>query len=42
MVLARLEMEKRGVSHTMSGMVYKTFTAPGSQVKRGTMTAFNL
>ena len=30
-----------GVSHTMSGMVYKTFTAPSSQVKKGTMTAFN-
>ena len=25
-----------GVSHTMSGMVYKTFTAPQAQVKRAT------
>jgi len=28
-----------GVSHTLSGMVYKTFTTSQSQVKRGAMTA---
>ena len=30
-----------GVSHTLSGMVYKTFTTPQSHVKKATMTAFN-
>jgi hypothetical protein len=29
-----------GVSHTLSGMVYKTFTTPQANVKRATMTAF--
>jgi hypothetical protein len=29
-----------GVSHTLSGMVYKTFTNPQSQVKRATLGAF--
>lgn len=28
-----------GVSHTLSGMVYKTFTTPQAQVKRATMSA---
>ncbi len=28
-----------GVSHTLSGMVYKTFTTSQSHVKRGAMTA---
>jgi len=30
-----------GVSHTLSGMVYKTFTAPQTQVRRATLGAFN-
>ena len=30
-----------GVSHTLSGMVYKTFTTPQANVKRATYTAFN-
>ncbi len=30
-----------GVSHTLSGMVYKTFTAPQTQVKRATLGAFS-
>ena len=30
-----------GVSHTLSGMVYKTFSASQAQVKKATMTAFN-
>lgn len=30
-----------GVSHTLSGMVYKTFTTPQAHVKKATMTAFN-
>lgn len=30
-----------GVSHTLSGMVYKTFTAPQAQVKRATLGALN-
>ena len=30
-----------GVSHTLSGMVYKTFTAPQAQVKRATYGALN-
>lgn len=30
-----------GVSHTLGGIVYKTFTAPQSMVKRATMTALN-
>ena len=30
-----------GVNHTLSGMVYKTFTTPQSQVRRATMTALN-
>jgi hypothetical protein len=30
-----------GVSHTLSGMVYKTFTAPQAQVKRATYGAFH-
>lgn len=30
-----------GVSHTLSGIVYKTFAAPHAQVKRATMGAFN-
>jgi hypothetical protein len=30
-----------GVSHTLGGMVYKTFTAPSAQVKRATMGALN-
>ena len=30
-----------GVSHTLSGMVYKTFTTPQAQVKRATLGAFN-
>jgi hypothetical protein len=29
-----------GVSHTLSGMVYKTFTNPQAQVKRATLGAF--
>ena len=29
-----------GVSHTLSGMVYKTFSTSQSNVKRATMTAF--
>jgi uncharacterized protein DUF3568 len=29
-----------GVSHTLSGMVYKTFTTPQAQVKRATLGAF--
>src|SRR5258707_9754878 len=28
-----------GVSHTLSGMVYKTFTAPQAQVKRASLGA---
>jgi hypothetical protein len=28
-----------GVSHTLGGMVYKTFTAPQAQVKRATLNA---
>lgn len=28
-----------GVSHTLSGMVYKTFTTPQAQVKRATLSA---
>lgn len=30
-----------GVSHTLSGMVYKTFSTSQSHVKRGAMTALN-
>jgi uncharacterized protein DUF3568 len=30
-----------GVSHTLSGMVYKTFTSPQKQVKQATYSAFN-
>ena len=30
-----------GVSHTLSGIVYKTFAAPQAQVKRATMGALN-
>ena len=30
-----------GVSHTLSGMVYKTFTTPQAQVKKATYGAFN-
>ncbi len=30
-----------GVSHTLSGMVYKTFTSPQRNVKQATYTAFN-
>jgi hypothetical protein len=30
-----------GVSHTLGGMVYKTFTAPQAQVKRASMGALN-
>ncbi len=30
-----------GVSHTLSGMVYKTFTTPQAQVKRATYGALN-
>lgn len=30
-----------GVSHTLGGMVYKTFTAPQAQVKRATLGALN-
>ena len=30
-----------GVSHTLGGMVYKTFTTPQAQVKRATLGAFN-
>jgi len=30
-----------GVSHTLSGMVYKTFTAPQAQVKRATLGALS-
>ena len=30
-----------GVSHTLSGMVYKTFTTPQAQVEKATMGAFN-
>ena len=30
-----------GVSHTLGGMVYKTFTAPQASVKKATMTALN-
>ena len=30
-----------GVSHTLGGMVYKTFTAPQSQVKRATLGALS-
>ena len=30
-----------GVSHTLGGMVYKTFTAPQSSVKRSTYAALN-
>ncbi|HUQ29195.1 MAG TPA: DUF3568 family protein [Usitatibacter sp.] len=30
-----------GVSHTLSGIVYKTFAAPQAQVKRATIGAFN-
>jgi hypothetical protein len=30
-----------GVSHTLSGMVYKTFSASQGHVKKATMTAFN-
>ena len=30
-----------GVSHTLSGMVYKTFTTPQAQVKRATYGAMN-
>src|SRR5512140_3292710 len=29
-----------GVSHTLSGMVYKTFTSPEAHVKRATLGAF--
>lgn len=30
-----------GVSHTLGGIVYKTFTAPQANVRRATMTALN-
>ncbi|HSW83313.1 MAG TPA: DUF3568 family protein [Usitatibacter sp.] len=30
-----------GVSHTLSGIVYKTFTTPQAQVKKATMGAMN-
>src|SRR6476620_6988719 len=30
-----------GVSHTLSGMVYKTFTTPQAQVKQATLGAFH-
>ena len=30
-----------GVSHTLGGIVYKTFTAPQPTVRRATMTALN-
>jgi hypothetical protein len=30
-----------GVSHTLGGMVYKTFTAPKAEVRKATMTALN-
>jgi hypothetical protein len=30
-----------GVSHTLSGIVYKTFAAPQAQVKKATLGAFN-
>jgi hypothetical protein len=30
-----------GVSHTLGGMVYKTFTAPQAQVKRASIGALN-
>ena len=30
-----------GVSHTLSGIVYKTFTTPQAQVEKATMGAFN-
>jgi hypothetical protein len=30
-----------GVSHTLGGMVYKTFTTPQAQVKRATMGALS-
>ena len=30
-----------GVSHTLSGMVYKTFTTPQGQVKKAALGAFN-
>jgi hypothetical protein len=30
-----------GVSHTLGGMVYKTFTTPQAQVKRATLGALN-
>ncbi len=30
-----------GVSHTLSGMVYKTFTTPQAQVKRATLGALH-
>jgi hypothetical protein len=30
-----------GVSHTLSGMVYKTFSSPQKNVKQATYTAFN-
>ena len=30
-----------GVSHTLGGMVYKTFTASQAQVKRATLSALN-
>ena len=30
-----------GVSHTLSGIVYKTFAAPQATVKRATLGAFN-
>jgi predicted small secreted protein len=30
-----------GVSHTLGGMVYKTFTTPQAQVKRATLGAFS-
>ena len=30
-----------GVSHTLSGMVYKTFTTPQAQVKTATLGAFH-
>jgi hypothetical protein len=30
-----------GVSHTLGGMVYKTFTAPQAQVKRATLGALS-
>lgn len=30
-----------GVSHTLGGIVYKTFTAPQANVRKATMTALN-